>query len=91
MVLAGRKAAENTKEHPPSLKARVALLGLVRDQAAIWAIAHQLAHLTWKILHDGVHYIERREQSDPNVKRRRAQKMVQVLRRMGYRVEISSL
>ena len=28
-------------------------------QAAIWAIAHKLARLVWKILHDRVHYIER--------------------------------
>lgn len=60
-------------------------------QAAIWAIAHKLARLAWKILHDGVHYIERGEESDPIVKNRRARKMVQVLRRMGYKVEISSL
>jgi transposase len=60
-------------------------------QAAIWAIAHKLARLVWKILHEGVHYIERGEESNPTVKRRRAHRMVQALRRMGYKVEISSL
>ncbi len=60
-------------------------------QAAIWAIAHKLGRLVWKILHDGVHYIERGEESNPTVQRRRANKMVQALRRMGYKVEISSL
>jgi len=60
-------------------------------QAAIWAIAHKLARLVWKILHDRVHYIERGQESDPAVQRRRANKMVQALRRMGYKVEISSL
>lgn len=60
-------------------------------QAAIWAIAHKLARLVWKILHDQVHYIERGQESDPAVQRRRANKMVQALRRMGYKVEISSL
>jgi transposase len=59
-------------------------------QAAIWAIAHKLARLAWKILHDGVHYLERGD-DNPTVNRRRAKKMVQVLRRMGYQVEISSL
>jgi transposase len=59
-------------------------------QAAIWAIAHKLARLVWKILHDGVRYIERGEESNPTVKRRRANKMVRALRRMGYKVEISS-
>lgn len=60
-------------------------------QAAIWAIAHKLGRLVWKILHDGVHYQERGEQPDPARQRRRANKMVQTLRRMGYKVEISSL
>lgn len=60
-------------------------------QAAIWAIAHKLARLVWKILHDRVHYIERGQESDPAIQRRRANKMAQALRRMGYKVEISSL
>lgn len=60
-------------------------------QAAIWAVAHKLGRLVWKILHDGVHYRERGERPDPAVQRRRVHKMVQALRRMGYKVEISSL
>jgi transposase len=60
-------------------------------QAAIWAIAHKLARVVWKILHDRVHYLERGQESDPAVQRRRANKMVQALRRMGYKVEIPSL
>ena len=60
-------------------------------QAAIWAIAHKLGRLVWKILHDRVRYIERGLESDPTVQRRRANKMVQALRRLGYKVEISSL
>jgi transposase len=60
-------------------------------QAAVWAIAHKLGRLVWKILHDGVQYLERGQESDPAVKRRRANKMIQALRRMGYQVEISSL
>jgi transposase len=59
--------------------------------AAIWAIAHQLARLVWKILHDQVHYLERGQESDPAIKRRRANKMIRALRSMGYQVEISSL
>ena len=59
--------------------------------AAVWAIAHKLGRLVWKILHDRVRYIERGPESDPSVQRRRAHKMVQALRRLGYKVEISSL
>jgi len=60
-------------------------------QAALWAIAHKLGRLVWKILHDGVHYQERGEPSNPVVQRRRARRMIQALRNMGYQVEISSL
>ena len=60
-------------------------------KGAIWAIAHKLCRLVWKILHDGVHYIEQGEETNPKAKKRRAQKMVQTLRRMGYQVEISPL
>jgi transposase len=60
-------------------------------QGAIWAVGHKLARLVWKILHDRVHYIEQGEEPNPRAKKRRAQKMVQALRRMGYKVEISPL
>jgi transposase len=58
-------------------------------QAALWAIAHKLGRLVWKILHQGVHYLERGEPSDPARQRRRVNKMVRALRSMGYNVEIS--
>jgi transposase len=60
-------------------------------QAALWAIAHKLIRVVWKILHDHVHYIERGEESNPMVRRRRANKMVKALRAMGYKVAISPL
>jgi hypothetical protein len=59
--------------------------------SAIWAIAHKLGRVVWKILHDSVSYIERGEESNPTLKRRRATRMVHALRKMGYTVEISSL
>ena len=60
-------------------------------QAALWTIAHKLGRLVWKILHDRVHYQERGEPPNPAVQRRRAHRMVQALRRMGYKVEIAPL
>jgi transposase len=60
-------------------------------QAALWAIAHKLIRVVWKILHDRVHYIERGEESSPMVRRRRAHRMVKALRAMGYKVAISPL
>jgi hypothetical protein len=53
---------------------------------AIWAIAHRLGRLIWKILADGVRYIEQGEETNPQAKKRRAQKMVQALRKLGYTI-----
>ena len=58
--------------------------------AAIWAIAHKLCRVVWKILHDKVHYLERGQESSPKAKRQRAQKMLNALRKMGYAVVITS-
>lgn len=58
--------------------------------SAIWAIAHKLCRLVWKILHDGVHYIEQGQESSPKVKQQRVQKMLKALRRMGYAVQLTS-
>jgi transposase len=58
---------------------------------AIWVLAHRLARLIWKILHQGVHYIEQGQDSPPEAKQRRARKMVQTLRRMGYAVTLTPL
>jgi transposase len=57
---------------------------------AIWAIAHRLARLIWKLLHDNVPYIEKGQEGDPKSKKRRAQKMVQALRKLGYTVILPS-
>lgn len=56
---------------------------------AIWAVAHRLARVVWKILHEAVPYIERGAEPTPQVKRRRAQKMVRALQQMGYKVVIT--
>ena len=58
---------------------------------AIWVVAHRLARLTWKILHDGVSYIEQGEETNPRAKKRRAQKLAQALRRLGYSVTLTEI
>jgi transposase len=58
---------------------------------AIWAIAHRLGRLVWKILHDRVRYIERGQEPDPKTKQRRARKLLQALRKLGYPVSLASL
>jgi transposase len=59
---------------------------------AIWAIAHRLCRLVWKILHEGVIYKEQGARSqDPQAIRKRARKLVGDLRRLGYNVVIPEL
>jgi hypothetical protein len=58
---------------------------------AIWAIAHRLARLVWKILHDAVHYVEQGTETTPRAKKRRAQKLAQALRKLGYAVTLTPI
>jgi transposase len=58
---------------------------------AIWAIAHRLCRLIWKVLHDNVHYVEHGLAPSPLALKRRRQRLVTQLRRMGYQVELSQL
>jgi transposase len=58
---------------------------------AIWAVAHRLGRVVWKILHDGVRYIERGTETTPQAKKCRAQKLAQALRKLGYRVTLTPI
>ena len=58
---------------------------------AIWAIAHRLCRLIWKVLHDGVHYVEHGLAPSPIALKRRRQRLVTQLRRIGYQVELTPL
>jgi transposase len=50
------------------------LLPKLGRNGAIWAVAHRLGRVLWKILHDGVRYIEYGRETTPQAKKRRAQK-----------------
>ena len=54
---------------------------------AIWAIAHRLCRLIWKILQDKVRYQEHGPAVSAKSDQNRARKMVRQLIKMGYRVE----
>ena len=54
---------------------------------AIWAVAHFLSRLIWKILHKGVRYQERGPAVNEKSRRARHAKMIRELRHAGYRVE----
>lgn len=51
---------------------------------AIWAIARHLSVVIWKILHDGVEYIEYGAPSTPQATKRRIQRIKKDLRALGF-------
>lgn len=67
------------------------LLPRLGYKAAIWAIAHRLCRVVWKILHEGVRFIEQGNESDPTVRKHRAQRLARALRKLGYNVEITPI
>ncbi|HET6181243.1 MAG TPA: transposase [Candidatus Sulfotelmatobacter sp.] len=67
------------------------LLPRLGFQSAIWAVAHRLCRLVWKILHEGVRFIEQGREPNPQAKKRHARRLVQALRKLGYQVAITPL
>jgi transposase len=67
------------------------LLPRLGYQSAIWAIAHRLCRVVWKILHEGVRFIEQGSQSDPKVRKQRARILARALRKLGYDVAITPI
>jgi len=65
------------------------LLPLLGYQSAIWAVAHRLCRVVWKILHEGVRFIEHGIEPDPKAKMRHARRLAQALRKLGYQVTIT--
>jgi transposase len=53
---------------------------------AVWAVAHRLCRLTWKILHQGVEYIEYGPSRDAKALQRRTTRLIRTLRALGYQV-----
>jgi len=60
-------------------------------KSAIWAVAHRLCRLVWKILHEGVRFIEQATEVSPRDKRKRAQMLARALRKLGYEVTITPI
>jgi transposase len=63
------------------------LLPRLGFKQAIWAIAHRLSRLIWKILHQGVRYEERGPAVNDKLRSARTAKMIKELKNLGYRVE----
>jgi len=60
-------------------------------RGAIWVVAHRLGRLAWKILHDKVRYLEQGTETNPKARKRRAQKLSQALRQLGYAVTLTPI
>ena len=58
-------------------------------QSAVWAIAHRLCRLVWKILHEGTRYVEQGIESAPKFLLNRARSLAKQLRKFGYNVQIT--
>ena len=71
------------------------LLPRLGYKSAIWAIANRLCRVVWKILHaclhEGVRFIEQGTESDPKVRKQRAQILARALRKLGYNVTITAI
>jgi len=56
---------------------------------AIWAIAHRIAKVVWKVLHEKVRYIERGPLAlDPAAMKRRVTRLARQMRRLDYTLEL---
>ncbi len=55
---------------------------------AVWAIAHRLCRLIWKVLHEGVHYVELGPAVTLLTLKRRKQRLVTQLKKLGYSVQL---
>jgi hypothetical protein len=65
------------------------LLPRLGYQSAVWAIAHRLCRLVWKILHEGIRYMEQGIESEPKLLIYRAKYLAKQLRKFGYNVQIT--
>ena len=67
------------------------LLPRLGYKSAIWAVAHRLCRLVWKILHEGVQFVEQGAEVAPREKKKRAQMLARALRKLGYEVTITPI
>jgi transposase len=66
------------------------LLPRLGYQATIWAIAHRLCRVVWKILHERMQFIEQGSEPNPRLRNKRARMLARELRRLGYDIAITS-
>ena len=84
---AAHAAAQSKGTHFQAVFRR--LLPRLGYKSAVWAIAHRLCRLVWKILHEGIRYIEQGIGSEPKLLLHRAKSLAKQLRKFGYNVQIT--
>jgi transposase len=67
------------------------LVGKLGYVQAIWAIARHISVVIWKILHDGVDYIEHGLATTPQAAKRRLQRIKKELLMLGWSAELTPL
>lgn len=85
---AAHAAVKKNGSHLQSVFRR--LLPRLGYKSAIWAIAHRLCRLVWKILHEHIAFVEKGNEPSPRQKRQRAQRLLRSLRRLGYEVTLTA-
>ncbi len=59
---------------------------------AVWAVAHRMAKVIWKVLHEQVHYLERGPLAlDPIALKRRVSRLSRQMRKLGYIIDVKPL
>ena len=58
---------------------------------AVWAIAHRLCRLIWKVLHEAVQYVEYGPAVSALTLKRRKQRLVTQLAKLGYSVQLTPI
>jgi hypothetical protein len=66
------------------------LLPRLGYQSAVWAIAHRICRVIWKILHEGVDYIEHGVGAERQALMHRARYLARQLRKFGYDLSITA-
>jgi hypothetical protein len=67
------------------------LVSRMGHNKAVWAVAHKLCRVLWKILHAGVEYQERGNRPSAAAVRKRTTRLTAELRRLGYVVQLTPL
>ena len=67
------------------------LVSRMGHNKAVWAVAHKLCRVLWKILHAGVEYQERGTRPSAAAVRKRTTRLTAELRRLGYVVQLTPL